>query len=164
MDYILNLINTCNIDELTKKVFNQRLSSQSISTYTQCLNSDEEIALMHKLLEPDGKRWFDFACKYTKSYPLSNHAVMRLVEHIDNSNAKALLEICLKKYGIGQLESLAICEQIRRKNKLDNDFLAVFCDSARQNYDSVAYELAMIDEKWCKRYVNAACSYRSQYF
>ena len=160
MDYILNLITSGNVDELSKKVFNQHLSPQSVSGYTQCLNTEEEIALIHKLLEPDCKKWLDFASNYVEHYPLSGSAVINMAEHIDKPSVRTLFEDNLKKYGAGESESLAICKQLRSKDKLDAEFLAVFCDSARQNYDRVVYELALIGEKWWQRYVDAVKAYQ----
>ena len=159
MDNIFHLIHVNAFDELNEIVFNKKLSANCFRGYASCLSSEEEKFLIQKFVETKGENWFAFIKKYIGHFPLSSDAVLLLLENSANSEIKTLLEEEWKKYGACEKESLAFCDRLHGPNEIDENLLAVFCDSARLAYDDAAYKLSLIDSKWSERYINASKRY-----
>ena len=159
MDNIFYLININDVKGLSEVIFNKKLTSDSPKCYASCMSNQEEVELVKQLLQTNDKRWLDFIEKYIEHFPLTEEATLALIEHCDETTAKGLLAKCWKKYGANEKESIAFCNKLRSADNIDEGLLTAFCDSARLIYDDANYELALIDNKWSERYVNASKCY-----
>ena len=155
-NYFTSLVEENRVAALSKQVFNQHLEADSTSSFAQVLSIEEEKAVISQFLQTKSADWLRFIREYVNHYPLNPEAFVLLVDELKTAPVKKFITEYLKKYGVNESESLAICKKIRETEDFDESFLTTFCSEARQYYKTVSYQLDNIDEKWNKMYNDAS--------
>ena len=151
----LKLIEENKVNDLSSRVFKQKLDKSSTGTFTAVLTEQEENACVQKMLDnhPTGA-WRDFVVQYFNHYPPCNSSVELLLNNLHLVVARDLLKLVIKKNGILEEQAKKLCQTVLRED-IEHSFHLVqdYCRNPRRlNVDSTLLLLLHnIDDKYADR-------------
>ena len=130
MNY-LSLIEENKVNDLSSRVFKQKLDKSSTGTFTAVLTEAEENACVQKMLDnhPNGA-WRDFVVHYFSHYPPCNSSVNLLLCNADLAVARDVLKqvITMDWGGLTLDQAKKLCEIVQKeKNSFCFHLLEAYC-------------------------------------
>ena len=170
----LPLIMENKVSELTKMVFNQKLTAGAKSSFVEPLSEEEENSVLKQLFAADNnirEEWLVFVKEYLQHYPGFISTDRILVNNLANSDAVYLIVISVSRYGYTNEIGSKICDYAATADEETQvKLLSLLCENGRIFYADIHDKLESIDMRrkeknlpdldFAKSYIQGISSYR----